>query len=40
MYIFIIEENTEFELEVGGNKDLTFTIQIHTCFVKNICYRV
>lgn len=40
LYIFIIEENTEFVLEVSGNNDLFFPTQIHTCFVKHPCYRV
>lgn len=39
MYIFIIGENTEFELKVSGNKNLIFPVQIHTCFVKNLCYK-
>lgn len=40
VYIFVIEENTEFEFKISGNKDLIFPMQIHTCFVKNPCCRV
>lgn len=32
MNTFIIEMNTEFELEVSENEDLIFPIQIHICF--------